>query len=588
MKVSYLYIILFSVVFWSCDNTPKRSTIKSNLPAEAKGNRSYGGVFRLSEAEYIKSLYPPNITDAFSYRVAAQTYEGLFKFNKENLEVINCLAENHQVDASGTIYTIKLKKGIFFQDDACFENGIGREMVASDVKFCFTQLCTQSPTNQNFPIFKDILKGATQYFEASAGGKKPSFEVEGIKVIDDYTLQLTLEKPSSVLLYNLAGPATFIYPKEAFDKYGIDMRIKPVGTGPFRLSDVDENISMVFKRHDKYHGVDEFGNKLPFLEAISIQFIKDKKTELFEFKKGNLDMLYRLPTEFIIEILEETGSNAAGTEYAQYDLQRAPEMLTQFLAFNTQDKIFADVNVRKAFSFAIDRDKILEQVLNGEGFAAGTHGITPPSFKNYDINQIKGYTLDVDSAKYYLAKAGYANGKGFPVVTLQLNSEGDRNTNVAVEIQKQLKDNLNVTVNLNLVPMAQLVDNSISGNYNFNRMAWQADYPSAENFLWIFNGKDVPNSPKSGSFPNIMRYRNNTFDKFYTQALNAKSIEEANRLFLQAEQIIMNDAPIIVLWYDEGYRLIQSYIKNFPNNPMQYRDFSEVYLERAKDSKQEI
>jgi peptide/nickel transport system substrate-binding protein len=85
-----------------------------------------------------------------------------------------------------------------------------------------------------------------------------------------------------------------------------------------------------------------------------------------------------------------------------------------------------------------------------------------------------------------------------------------------------------------------------------------------------------------------MRYRNKTFDKLYNQALNAKSIEEANRFFLQAEQVVMNDAPVIVLWYDEGYRLIQSYIKNFPNNPMQYRDFTQVYLEREKHSKQDI
>jgi peptide/nickel transport system substrate-binding protein len=589
MKNSYLYIALISLVFWSCNSSKKNDQITtSNLPKEAKGGRSYGGVFRLSEAEYIKSLYPPNITDAFSYRVAAQAYEGLFKFDQESLQVINCLAESHEVNASGTVYTIKLKKGIYFHDDACFENNTGRELVADDIKFCFTQLCTQSPTNQNFPIFKDILKGANAYFEASAGGKKPNFEVEGIKVMDNYTIQLTLERPSSVLLYNLAGPATFIYPKEAVAKYGVDMRIKMVGTGPFRLSDVDENISMILKRHNKYHGVDKHGNQLPFLEALSIQFIKDKKTELFEFKKGNLDMLYRLPTEFIIEILEETGSTAGSAEYAQYDLQRAPEMLTQFLSFNLQEKVFADVRVRKALSFAIDREKILEQVLNGEGFAAGEHGITPPSFNNYTISQIKGYTLDVDSAKYYLAKAGFANGKGFPTVTLQLNSEGDRNTNVAVEIQKQLKDHLNINVELNVVPMAQLVDNSISGNYNFTRMAWQADYPSAENFLWIFYGKDVPADSKSGSFPNIMRYKNSTFDKLYTQALSAQSIEEANRLFLQAEQVVMNDAPIIVLWYDEGYRLIQSFVKNFPNNPMQYRDFTEVYLDRGKDSKQDI
>ncbi|QHT67901.1 ABC transporter substrate-binding protein [Rhodocytophaga rosea] len=590
MKLTY-YILLFIAILSSCESASNTSSSEANTPKEAKGGRNYGGVFRISEAEYIKSLYPPNITDAFSYRVATQIYEGLFKFDQTNLNVINCLAESHEIDANGTLYTIKLKKGVFFHDDASFSDGKGREMTAEDVKYCFTQICTQHTDNQSFSIFKDILKGANKYFEASAGGKKPSFEIEGIKVLDKYTVQLQLEKPSSILLFNLARPGTFIYPKEAYDKYGVDMRIRTVGTGPYKLSeaDVDEGVSLVLKKHNRYHGVDKHGNQLPFLDAVSIQFIKDKKIELFEFKKGNLDMLYRLPTEYIIEILEEinnpSGSNG---EYAQFELQRAPEMITQFLSFHTQEGVFKNKNVRKAFSFAINRDLILEQILNGEGFAAGNHGVTPPSFNNYDINKIKGYSLNIDSARYYLDKAGFPNGKGFPEITLQLNAEGERNTNVAVEVQKQLKDNLNINIKLNVVPLAQLIENSISGNFAFTRTAWQADFPSAENFLWLFYGKEVPSSSSEKSFPNIMRYKSSAFDKLYDQALNAKSVEEANSYFLQAEQILMNDAPIVVLWYDEGYRLIQSYVKNFPNNPMQYRDLSEVYLEQAKDSTKDL
>jgi peptide/nickel transport system substrate-binding protein len=367
------------------------------------------------------------------------------------------------------------------------------------------------------------------------------------------------------------------------------MRVKAVGTGPFKISDIDEGISMILKRHNRYHGVDTFGNKLPFLDAISIQFLKDKKTELFEFKKGNLDMLYRLPTEYIIEVLEDINnlSNKNG-EYTQYELQRAPEMLTQFLSFNTYEGIFKNKNVRKAFSFAIDRDKILEYILNGEGYAAGNHGITPPSFSNYDIAKIKGYSLNIDSARYYLAKAGYPDAKGFPPITLQLNAEGERNTNVAVEVQKQLKDNLNITINLNVLPMAQAIENNLSGNFTISRNGWQADFPSAENFLWLFYGKDVQVSSKDKSYPNFMRYKNETFDQLYVSGLNAKSVEEGNQYFLQAEQAMMNDAPIIVLWYDEGYRLIQSYVKNFSNNPMQYRDLSQVYLGQDKDSYKDL
>ncbi len=581
MNKRYILGLILPLIVLSCSKTPK-SDSATEQPKLAKGGKTYGGIFRMSETEYIKTLFPPSITDAFSYRVASQVYEGLFKFDPATLEVVPGLVAEYSVDKSRTQYTFKLKQGVYFHDDACFKGGKGREVMAEDVKYCFTQLCTQSATNQNFSLL-NTLKGAKTYYSATAGAQKPAADLAAIRVVDKYTVQLQLEKPSSILFYNLARPGTFIYPREAFEKYGAEMRIKAVGTGPFRLTDVEENISMVLKRNSRYHGTDSLGNQLPFLNAVSIQFIKDKKTELFEFKKGNLDILYRLPTEYIIEILEEMSSKQVeGSAYSQYELQREPEMNTQFLAFHTENGIFKDVNLRKAFSYAIDRENILEYTLNGEGFAPGLHGVTPPAFNNYTISNIKGYKLDPDSAKYYLAKAGYPNGKGFPKITLQLNAEGARNTNVAVAVQKQLKENLNVDIELNVVPIAQSVENAMAGNFDFLRIAWQADYPSAENFLWIFHSKSLSADAKSKSFPNIFRYKNDKFDRLYESAVQAKSIAEANQYFMQAEQVLMNDAPVIVLWYDEGYRLIQSYVKNFPNNPMQYRDLSQVWFDSTK------
>lgn len=568
-------------ILLSC-SSEKEDSRDRTLLKEGKGDRFYGGIFRLNESEYIKNLFPHNITDAYSYRVATQIYEGLFKLDDDNLQVINGLAEKYEVDESGKIYTIHLKKGVFFHDDPCFPDGTGREVTAQDIKYCFTRLCTQRMNNQLFSSsFKDVLVGANQYYNASAGGKVPDSEVSGIQVLDKYTIRLSLVEPNSVFLVTLAMPECFIYPREAEEMYGIDMRIKTVGTGPYYLANVEEDISLILKKNSKYHGKDVHGNQLPFLDAISIQFIKDKKTELFEFRKGNLEMLYRLPTDYIIEILEETAGTGPG-EYREYQLQRVPEMMTQYLTFNMEDPVFRDINVRKAFSYAIDREKILDFVLNGEGYAPGNHGITPPVFSDYDIGDIHGYKLNVDSARYFLSRAGYPDGEKFPRIELLLNAEGERNTNVAVEIQKQLKDNLNIEIELIILPFAQLIEKSYQGTFRLIRTGWVADFPSAKNFLWPFYGQNLPTKRGSISYPNIARYNNSKFNSLYRTALNAKSIEEANEFFKKAEKILLEDAPIIILWYDEGYRLIRSYVKNFPNNPLQYRDFSEVYFDKPK------
>ncbi|WMJ71985.1 ABC transporter substrate-binding protein [Cytophagaceae bacterium ABcell3] len=582
MKKLVLSSFLCTALFFSSCNPSQETSSRDQGLREAKGGKYYGEVLNINESDYFKNLFPHHIIDAISYRIATQVYEGLLKFNPEDLTLMKGLAEDYTVDASNTVYTFKLKKGVKFHDDECFEGGKGRELTAEDIKYCFTLLCTYDANNQGFTVFKDILKGANEYYAATKANETPKEGVEGIKVIDKYTIQFTLTEPNSIFVYNLARPFTFIFPKEAVNKYGLDMRSKAVGTGPFTIHHIDEGTAVILKKNEAYHGTDIDGNKLPYLDGIKVRFIRDRKTELLEFKKGNLHMMYRLPTDYIIEILEEAKGKKG--EYGKYELQSSPEMATHIYAF-LHEGVFDNINVRKAMSFAIDRNMIKEAVLNGDGFAAGYHGITPPTFLNrgYDIEKIRGYNKNLDSARYYLKKAGYPDGKGFPKIVLDLNADGERNIPVAEEIKKQLKENLNINMELNLIPHAQLVEKMVTGQSQFFRVGWIADYPNPENFLWLFYGKTVPEDKNAQSYPNMLRYKNDKFDELYEKGLNAKSDEEAFAYFMKAENALMEDAPAIMLWYDEGYNLLQREIKNFHTNAMQYRDFSEVYITPAQE-----
>ncbi|MCX6295481.1 MAG: ABC transporter substrate-binding protein, partial [Bacteroidetes bacterium] len=539
----------------------------------AKGDKVYGGTLRINETEQFLTLYPAGITDIGSAHIANQIYEGLVKFDAKDLSIIPCIAEKWEVDAAGTTYTFHLKKGVMFQDNECFPEGKGREVKSSDFIYSFGLLCTDNKDNSNFAAtFKDRVVGANKFFEASKG--KPNGTIEGIKAPDDYTISISLTSPSTSFLSALASPSTSVIAKEAYEKYGVNMK---VGTGAFIYVENGATDKAILKRNDNYYGKDSLGNQLPFLDSIVFSFLPTKKQELENFQNGNLDMVIGLPSESIKDLVESQIADFQNKP-PRYLLERSPEMASQYYEFNLSKEPFNNIKVRQAFCYAIDRNKIIEDVLKGEAYGPAINGICPPSFKGYDITKITGYDFDAVKAKKLLADAGYPNGKGFPKIKIELNSGGAKNTNVVLEIQKQLMDVLNVNVDFEVVPQKQKMEDSKYARAEIFRAAWIADFPSPENFLWILYGATVPSDLSQPSYPNTSRYKNPEFDKLFDLGKSAKTQEEGYADFLKAEQLMINDAPIMMLWYDENYRLIKSTVHNLFSNPMRYRDYSQVYI----------
>ncbi|PCJ85624.1 MAG: peptide ABC transporter substrate-binding protein [Flavobacteriales bacterium] len=575
MKIRFIFCLVvlagaITMLFEGCDSSSNGNGYNIN------GGRVYGGCFTISQTEYITSLYPLSTIDVYSSTIARQIFEGLVKLNTKDLSVIPSLAESWEVDETGTVYTFHLKKDVKFHDDPCFNNAKGREMTASDVKFSLETLCTQSEDNLMFNlILKDKLLGANEYYEVSASGK-PDFDLEGLKVIDDYTIQMTLSSANSSFLYLLALTAASIVPSEAIEKYGNQATI---GTGPFTLSP-GPNLKaeqFVLLKNRNYHGVDSLGNQLPFIDSVKIAMLDSKRAELEAFKKGNVDVVIGLPSESIKEIVEEQISNFQ-SQPPLYILDRSPEMATQYYVLNLTREVFKDKRVRQALNYAIDRNRIIENILKGQAFGPGHHGITPPSFKDYDISQIKGYSFNPDKAKQLLAEAGYPEGKGFPQIKLELNSSGFKNTSIAIEIQKQWSKTLEINIDLEVVPLAKKLDDELFGRADVFRSGWIADVPWPVDFLHLFYGKNVPESLEEPSHPNSSRYVNPEFDELYEKGLAASDKSESYQYFAQAEQVLMDDAATIILFYTESYVLIQSDVRNYFSNPMNYRDFSQIYF----------
>lgn len=571
---------LFAVALLaSCgnDNTTTGGLRKAN------GDVYYGGVFRTNEVEDFRNLYPLNITEVVSHRIANQVYEGLVKLNQNDLSIVPALAEKWEKNPEATQWTFHLRKGVKFHDDPCFDGGKGREVTASDFKYCFDLLCTANPENQQFGnAFKDRVVGANEYYQSTIDKKPLAGGVSGVKVLDDYTIQIDLVRSFAGFLNILSTPGCWLYPKEAYEKYGVDMRVKCVGTGPFQVKSIKEGEAVILERNPNYWNVDEHGNQLPYLDAVKYTFIKEKKSELLEFKRGNLDMIFRLPIEMIPDILGELDHAKEGNK--PFEMQVTPAMSVFYYGFQHQSDIFNKKEVRLAFNYAIDREKIVNYTLQGEGIP-GIYGIVPPSFKNYDSKSLKGYTFDVDKAKKLLAQAGYPNGKGFPKLTLQINSGGgDRNVQTAEVIQKMLKENLNIDVEINVMPFAEHLESIETGKAMFWRSGWSADYPDPETFLTLLYSKHIPEKLSDKSYLNTVRYRSAKFDSLFVAAM--QEVDDAKRmaLYLQADQVAIDDGAIMPIFYDENYRLVQMNIKNNNANAMEYRDFTRVYIEPQKET----
>ena len=572
-RIIYLLIVI-SLLLSSCGGDQKTSVKDVKI---AKGEVKYGGVFKVNDTEDFKTLYPLNVTLALEQRIASQAYEGLVKLSQKDLSILPSLAEKWDINEDATSYTFYLRKGVYFHDNECFEDGKGREVTANDFKYCFDRICVGDASNKMYWLFEDRIKGAKDYHQ-SVIDKSPLEEgVSGITVIDDYTLKIDLNYSFAGFLNIASHFACVVYPKEAIETYKSDMRINCVGTGPFRLKKIKESETVILDRNPSYWDVDEYGNQLPYLDGLKFSFTKEKKVELLEFKKGKLDMIFQLPLEMIDDVVGELEDARKGGN-RPYIMQVEPALSVYYLGFQHQLEPFNNIDVRKAFNYAIDRKSIVTYTLQGEGRPA-LHGIVPP-FKGYNYENVKGYEFSVQKAKEHMAKGGYPNGKGFPEINFQINSGGNgRNVQIAEVVQKMLSENLGITVNIEQMQLAQQQMNIESGTAFLWKASWGADYPDPENFLNLLSGDNVPFDLSTSAYINSMRYKNAEFDSLFNTAL--REIDDAKRyeLYRKADQKASDDAAIMPIFYDENTRLIQAYVKNFPSNAMEHRDMTRVYFD---------
>ncbi|MCB9223819.1 MAG: ABC transporter substrate-binding protein [Crocinitomicaceae bacterium] len=565
-----LFLLTLGVVLFSCGGSTDGD--ENNVADDS----IYGGNFAMPIGSYFSCIRPIELQKLETAQVYDQVLEGLVKYNPKTLEIEPALATEWSISEDGLTYTFTLREGVKFHDDPCFSGGKGREMTAEDVVFSLTNMYKDEPTNRAYYNFKNTIAGGEEYYNGTASS------VSGITTSGNKVMIQILE-PSSVFLQKLATVFATVVPKESFE--GGDYH--PVGTGPFVYDRTSTSEFVKLYRNPSFYMSDAEGNQLPYLDSVFFRFYEHSEDQMDLFWDGGLSYIPNVPITSVNEVLEDRIQDFESNP-PKYMLISEPQLSTTYLEFNMNTPVFKNKKVRQALNMAINRKKLVEKIMKNQAYEIGKFGITPPLpkiFGDYDFEGIEdvSYVYNPEEAKKLLAEAGYPGGKNFPTLSMQFRLGNDHYL-IASEIQNQLRSVLNINVEIEGVEFNQLIENQAMGTADIFRSTWFGDYPNPETFLVNAYGKIVPASNDEPSYMNSARYINPAFDAAFEKGSKTANKEESLAAFAEAEKILMEDPPFIMLWYGEDMMLLQSNVRNLQTNGMRFLDMRDVYFkERVAD-----
>lgn len=524
----YQFFCLLILLFISaCDRSSKKSK----------------RIFRYNETTGIASLDPAFSKNQSTTWPTHQLYSTLIENDTNNITK-PLLAKSWEISSDRLNYLFHLRTDVFFHDNDAFPGGKGRIMTAADVTYSLNRIVDPKVASPGAWIFNNIIDTA-----------------EGFFAVDDSTFRLKLLKPYAPILEVLKMTYCSIVPKEVVEKYGSDFRSHPCGTGPFQFVTWEEGLALILKKNENYFERDREGKQLPYLDGIKITFNDSKATEFLLFRQKQLDFINDIDISFKDELLTLKGELRKDW-IGKVVLQTHPYLNTEYFGFlvDTSNQLVKNSplrikKVRQAMNYAIDRKKMILYLRNSLGTPAEA-GFVPAGMPSFDSGVVKGYYFDLQKAKALLAEAEFPGGKNLPEIKLfTIPIYADFGNYIA----RQLED-IGIKIKVEVVVRSFLFELTSNSRAPFFRGSWIADYGDAINYLSCFYSKNP--AP-----PNYTRYNNPEFDKIYEEALMETNDSIRKNLYRKADQVLINDAPIMPLWYDKVIRLVQPGIEGFlPNN----------------------
>ncbi|MEJ7913878.1 MAG: ABC transporter substrate-binding protein [Chitinophagaceae bacterium] len=512
------------------------------------------GIFHYNESSGIASLDPAFAKNQAVMWAVHQLYNTLVEVDSA-LNVVPSLARSWTISGDRKTYTFYLRKDVFFHDDICFKSGKGRQLVAEDVVYSLKRLvlpATASPGSWIFNEKVDSLLGFT--------------------ALNDSVFQLRLTRPYMPVLGILSMQYCSIVPREAVLRWGASFRKHPVGTGPFSYVAWEEGQSLLMKRNENYFEKDSKGQQLPYLDGVKVSFYDSKATEFLLLRQDKLEFINDLDASFKDEVLTKRGTLRKEWE-GRLQLHTHPYLNIEYLGLlvDSANPILKNAptrlrKVRQAINYGFDRKKLVLYLRNSLGIPAES-GFVPAGLPSFNAGKVKGYHYDPALSRQLIKEAGFDQNHPLPAVKLfTIPVYAD----IASYIARQLEE-VGFRVVVETIQKSLLLQMTSGSKAVFFRGSWIADYPDAENYLSVFYSKNP--AP-----PNYTRYNNPLFDAAFEQALAETNDSLRYELYRQADQIMINDAPVVPLWYDVVVHLVQPRVQGFSPNALNLLELRRVTL----------
>lgn len=504
-------------------------------------NGAGGNVLRYALQNRPTSLDPAMVEDGDTIDMIQQVFEGPVMWNEKN-EVVPNLAEKIDISPDGLTYTFHVKPGVKFHN--------GRELTAADFEYSLTRALlgeTKSPTCQTY--LYDII-GAEDVFTDKTR------KLVGVKVLDDKTFQITIDKRRPYFLMKLTYPTGFVVCREEVEKN--DGRVDEkamIGTGPFKLESYQLGYQVRLAANTDYH------RGRPVLDGIIRPIVEDSNTRQTTYESGQLDYV----DVQLAELPRIQADATLGRELKQFDRANI-----WYLALNQQ--VFApfkNKKVRQAFAHAIDKDELMRLALRG--MAKRAEGIVPPGVPGHDPD-FKGLAYDPAKARQLLAEAGYAGGKNFPRLTISFRQGYNYIEDGALAIRNDLKKNLGIDVAVQRVEWAQFLKQRENGTMPCYHLRWAADYLDPQNFLSVML--------RTGAKENTIGYSNPEFDRLCDLADVEPDATKRLELYRQAERIAVDDAAWVTIYHKQDVELHKPYVRGIRESTMGHLPHTTTTVER--------